>query len=625
MERTSFEQWKPREVARLLALVEAERRYYQEMVAALPVALVVLSGDRTVVSANRAFRQIVNLRYEELRHKSIEQIVPSEELVERIRSAHVHGDIKPFFLNMGERRFRVAVAPIRSWEDEMEAETLLMLDDLSGGGPLAGPIPPPAPALDLARMPAVLWQADASTLAFTYVGGAAERLFGFPPQRWLAAPEFFSQRIHPDDRAEVMALYQSVAAAGGEATAEYRFVSASGASVWCRETIRVPAPAVDQEAGARIAAGVLTAIAQRRQLEAQSFTAGRVDALRGLSARLAHDLNNPLMIVTGYGEEVLNALPAGDPLRDDVAEMLAATSRVTELAAQLLGFTRSQAKPPARVSLRALLTGLAPRFADVEIEAPDVWAYADAEQLEEALLALTASLAGSPVKIVCETEAIAERIAPATLKPGVYARLLIQSSEAPAPDLLESFLPGKDPRHAAGPAAARAYLNVRQWGGDLLASSGGFALYLPHAEPGIAEPEPVVEEAEAPPEPVPPTILIVEDEPGIRGLVRKILRRERYEVLEAGSGEEALEVAAAHPGEIDLLLTDVMLPGINGRALAGALIEARPAMKVIYVSGYTDDESVRGGEFPPGSAFLPKPFTLGALVGKVREALPPQA
>jgi CheY-like chemotaxis protein len=232
--------------------------------------------------------------------------------------------------------------------------------------------------------------------------------------------------------------------------------------------------------------------------------------------------------------------------------------------------------------------------------------------LEEALLALAASLPDSQLRISCQTEWIAEHIPNATLKPGVYVRLTIQASVAPPLDLFESFLPGKDPRHAA----ARAYLNVRQWGGDLLASSEGFTLYLPSAEPG-----PVAEQEPPTPEPASPTILLVEDEPGIRALVRKILRREHYEVLEAGSGEDAREVAATHPGSIDLLLTDIMLPGINGRELAESLVQNRPELKVIYVSGYTDDESVRAGEYPPGSKFLAKPFTLGALVGKVREAL----
>ena len=113
---------------------------------------------------------------------------------------------------------------------------------------------------------------------------------------------------------------------------------------------------------------------------------------------------------------------------------------------------------------------------------------------------------------------------------------------------------------------------------------------------------------------------MVEDEPGIRGLVRKILKRERYEVIEAGSGEEALAAASAHGADIGLLLTDVILPGIGGRDLAEALTAAQADLKVVYISGFTDDEAVRAGEFPPGSLFLQKPFTLSALVGIVKQA-----
>src|SRR5262249_46466882 len=126
MERTDFEQWKAKEVARLLALVETERRYYQEMVAALPVGLVVLSEGRSVVWSNRAFRQTFGLRTEDLRRKTIDQVIPSERLVERIREAHLHGPQGDLFIE-GERPLRIAVMPIRNWEDETEVETLLMV------------------------------------------------------------------------------------------------------------------------------------------------------------------------------------------------------------------------------------------------------------------------------------------------------------------------------------------------------------------------------------------------------------------------------------------------------------------------------------------------------------------
>jgi two-component system, cell cycle sensor histidine kinase and response regulator CckA len=646
MERTGFEQWKPREVARLLALVETERRYYQEIVATLPAALVVLAADRTIVSANRAFRRLIGkripVRNEDLRQKTIEQVLPSDQLIERIRSAHVHGDTEPFVLRTDElgaeqRVFRIAIVPIRSWEDEMEAETLLMVEDLAGDADRA----PPAPtaAMDRSTLPAILWQADAATLAFLLVDGSLEEILGYPASHWLTSPQFISGRIHPGDRDDVMALYQSVAAAGGEASAEFRALNASGETVWCRESVRVST----SSAGRAVLAGVLSRIGERRQLEAQSLIAGRMDALRGLASRMAHDLNNPLMIVTGYAEEMLHAVPAQNPLRVDIEEILSATTRMTELAGRLFTFSRSSTKAPAKVPLDQTVHGLRDRLqaragegveVGLRVNAP-VAAFADREQLEEAILELaSAALENtrevSRLNVICATGLIAEQIQPATLKPGAYARIEIQAAGVglgtPAVGVFESF---------GGQGLARVYTNLRQWGGDVFFSSHAdqgsvFVIYLPHAEP---EQPPVEEEAAATPEPEPApeatiaaetyreTILLVDDEPGIRGLVRKILRREHYRVLEAENAEEALEMASSHGESIDLLLTDMVLPGMSGRDLAESLLRTRPSLKVVYISGYTGDETVRAGQFPPGSAFLQKPFTLGALTGKVREAL----
>src|SRR5690348_12426628 len=204
MERTGFEQWKPREVARLLALVETERRYYQEIVAALPAALVVLGSDRTIVSANRAFRALAGLRTEDLRQRTIDQVLPSDELIEAIRSAHLHRDSKPVRLNIGGHLLRVAILPIRGWEEDTEPETLLMVEDLSGMEA--------APSPELARSPAILWEADAGTLKFTAVRGATGSILGHSPEQWIKAPQFIFERIHPEDRKLVVALYRGLAA-----------------------------------------------------------------------------------------------------------------------------------------------------------------------------------------------------------------------------------------------------------------------------------------------------------------------------------------------------------------------------------------------------------------------------
>ncbi len=756
MERTDFEQWKAREVARLLALVETERRYYQEMVASLPVALVVLSADRSIVSANRAFRHTFGMRSEDLRRKTIEQIIPSPRLVDRIRDAHVHGIVQPdVYVELEDRTLRVAIVPIRNWDEESELETLLMVEDLRtiGGmlakmglwtpatsvdapapeahptkvagevatspGPAAGtslgttpddtapkeassdaglevpsgeaaevtftdvapssdvsvePQPAPAePAIAFADLPAVLWRADAATFQFTSVTGAVERLLGYPASHWLESPQFFSERIHPDDRASAMAFFAAAASRPGDASAEYRAISATGAVIWCRETIRVSgaaeaqdqAESVQPESGEpRSITGVITDITLRKQLEEQLLTAERHDALRGLSSRLAHDLNNPLMIITGYSEEMLQSLSPADPRREDVEQILGATARISGLTGDLLGFTRRLALPPQPVELGPFMAGVEDKIAlaagegvalGIAAAAEGVWAMADPSQLEEIILALVSSAREdaherSRVIIGWNLDAVAEELPEATLKPGLYARILIQddgrgADAAGRMTIFESVLAGKDPAKNAGPGLARAYAIVREWNGDIAFASeplrgSTFMLYLPYAPPPPVEvaaepvesgesvdlPEPTVEPAPAPVEaaPVEPpreTILLVEDEAGIRALVRKILSRERYHVLEAGSGEEALTIAQSHQGPIPLLMTDVMLPGIGGRDLAEALSKLRPEQRVLYISGYTDDEGVRAGWFPPGSRFLQKPFTLGALVSNVRETL----
>lgn len=636
MERTDFEQWKSKEVARLLALVETERRYYQEMVASLPVALVVLSADRSIVSANRAFRQAFGVRAEDLRRKTIEQILPSPQLIERIRQVHASPTAdRSLAVEFADRPLKVSIVPMRNWDDESEEETLLLLEEAGAIAPApAAAAKPPAPALP--DVPAIVWQADAATLAFTSVTGPAEAMLGYPLSQWLASPKFFLERIHPEDRAATIDFYESAIERRSDASAEFRAVTASGGVVWCRETIR--------PAGKTIA-GVMTDITARRQIAEQVLTAGRSAALHSLASRLAHDLNNPLMIITGYGEEMLSALPPGDAMRADIAQVLEATGRISAITAQLLGYTRKLAPVPAPADIAAMISGMHEKIThaagqgvavEITSRAP-VWAMADAPQLEEMILALVSPLREdarerSRLSISCEASMLPERLPGATLRPGVYACVTIRDNgrgcdPSRRAEIFEAVL-AKDP---AATAISRAYATAREWGGDIAFSSeplhgSVFQIYLPAAEPAPAEkPAPVeIPAAAAPspaPEPLRETILLVEDEAGIRALVRKILRREKYNVLDAGSAEEALNVAAAHEGPIHLLLTDVILPGIGGRQLAEGLHENLPNLHVLYVSGFTDDEAIRTGDFPPGSKFLQKPFTLSALVGKVREAL----
>ena len=269
---------------------------------------------------------------------------------------------------------------------------------------------------------------------------------------------------------------------------------------------------------------------------------------------------------------------------------------------------------------------------ELAVNRSPVMAMADPDQLGEVLSAVIAGTRESSaertrITIEWDVETVAERLSPTALAAGKYATITIRDDGR-----------GVDAEHVAGvfdpvlsksmdPAAgqpglalARAYSVVHEWGGDIaFASEAGkgstFMVYLPYIEPEGAAPAAVVrpavrERASGDRE----TILVVDDEAGIRELIRKILSRERYRVLEAGSAEEAQ--AAARGQQIDLLITDVMLPGINGPELARRMQQAAPRLKALFISGHTGSAII-----PPGAAFLAKPFTLAALLEKVRETL----
>ena len=706
-----MEQWKPKDVARLLSLVESERRYYQEMVALLPVPLAVVSPEASVIWANRAFRRAFGVRSDELRRRSLEQVVEIEGIdawIANVPRVPTSTSQTLDAVSLG-RPVVVSAIPIRNSDEDAELDIMLLVDfreSPAAGIPevpaivpeISEPVPPPEPrpapleeaepgpvsepqieemeteeasteeeatepespqppatsrttsgaaaAVPLMDLPAIVWEADASTLKFQAVSGAAQELLGYAELEWIARPEFFLERIHPEDRAPTMDLYRTVLNTGGDASAEFRALSSSGSEVWCRETIRVAGP--DQKS--RTITGVITAIGPRKRLEQQILRAGRMSGLESFAGRLAHVLNNPLMIANGFGEELLAGLGPDHPLHGDAQEIVTAAGRMSEITMELSELTKRSAKPPTDIYLDELMSGMEGRIASaagenvtldmVPSEAP-LWVEADPEQLSHVLEAVAY---GTPetraertrLTVSWGTQEIREQIESAPLKAGDYVCITIRDDGR-----------GIDPEQRAtifdpSPGKAEtglihltdAYRLVRGWEGDIGFDSqpfrgSTFSIYLPLVEGREAHPAPsgesiAVEEVPEPvpePEPTRETILVVDDEAGIRGLMRKILTRERYLVIDAGSAEEAISTAAEHGGRIDLLLTDVMLPGLHGPDLAQKLLAEQPDLKVLYISGYTDDESVRTGTNPPGARFLPKPFTLGALLGKVRETL----
>jgi two-component system cell cycle sensor histidine kinase/response regulator CckA len=675
MERADLEQWKAREVARLLSLVETERRYYQEIVASVPVGLLVLSPELSIISANRAIRKIFALRSGDALRGRLDALLPGwvlDRVTEVLKTGAAQTNILVETETHERRRLRIAILPIRSWDDEAAQEALLSIEDFSKieqapqlSLPLnAEPPTAPAPAAEVPepRVPgqdrsgseildnveAVVWTVGLPDMKFTFVSRHAEQLLGLPPKHWKETASFWTDRVHPADRDWVAQSYKRAIDCEEAHVCEFRAVASDGRIVWLRERARVVA---DSQGGPRRLIGVTIDVTERRMLEEQITQAERVEAVSKLASRLAHDLNNMLMIVTGYGEELLNGLPQGSTLRADVQEVLTATERMTGLTSQLLSFARRQAAPAGTVELETMLATVQQYLrvllgdqTELELQLsmePNV-VKADGSQLEQIIAAIVDRLRGAAqgkgrIRIETSRLDITEdlRRPEAPLQPGAYGAITIRGTGRAfegdlRSSLFESVLPGKEPWDDSSTAISRAYGTIRQWGGDIEVSNDPFEgpvvrLLLARVEE-TTDKQPVRKEEVVEAAPVEltshlETILVVEDEAGIRALVRKILRRQGYDVLEASNGEEALATCREHSGPIDLLITDVIMPEVGGRELVDRFHEMRRDAKVLYVSGYTDDATIYSGKFPPGTAFLQKPFTLGALLDKVKEVL----
>jgi PAS domain S-box-containing protein len=632
MERADLEQWKAREVARLLALVETERRYYQEISASIPVGLLILSADFTIISANRAIRKIFGLTASPLRAR-LDTLLPVwllDRVAEVLNTGAPQTNILVSEPKTG-RRLRIGILAIRSWEDESALEALLSIEDLTGVEPEAVPVPvvdATHPASDLIdKLNAVVWTLELASTSFLFVSRNAASLLGYPVQHWTGNPSFWTARVHAADRDWVTQSYRQAIQRGSRHACEFRAVTADGRIVWLRESARV---LTDSEGRPRYLLGVTVDVTERKLLEDQLVQSERVQAVSKLAGRMAHDLNNMLMIVTGHSEELLNSLPANSPLRADVQEILNATERMSGLTSHLLAFTRKQTDLVSVVELEGVLRGLDQRAGlQFKLSSRPNLVKANAERLNQIMVSLVererqATIETSSVEI---NEDLSQSGAP--LQPGTYGVITItlssRTAEAEAKSSwFENVLPGKDPSVDWAGAVTRAYGIVRQWGGDMVASAGpsGVVLRLFLASVSAAEgikstPEVVSAETGAHPE----TVLVVDDEPRIRALIHKILSRHGYEVIEAANGEEALAICREHPTRIDLLVTDVIMPRVGGPELVERLRQQGLDLKVLYVSGYTDDPNIYAGKFPPGTAFLEKPFTLHTLLDKVREVL----
>ena len=390
-------------------------------------------------------------------------------------------------------------------------------------------------------------------------------------------------------------------------------------------------------------------ITERRRLEEQLRQSQRLEAVGSLAGGIAHDFNNLLSVILGQSELLLRRSRAGDPALKRVEEIRKAGERAALLTRQLLAFSRKQVLVPEVLDLGAVITDLASMLRrligeDIVLRSvirPDSGPVrADRGQIEQVIVNLVVNARdampeGGTISVEVGNAdldaAYAASHPPAA--PGRYVMLAVSDTgmgmdAATRARVFEPFFTTKEKGKGTGLGLATVYGIVKQSGGYVwLYSEPGkgatFKIYLPRLE-GVAE----VRAAPRRPAPAPrgtETVLLVEDEEMLRALAREVLEESGYRVLAAGGGEEALRVAGAHDGAIHLLLTDVVMPGMSGRAVAEQLASSRPGMKVLYTSGYTDDAVFQRGVLPEGTAFIAKPFTTEGLTRKVREILDSEA
>jgi len=490
--------------------------------------------------------------------------------------------------------------------------------------------------------PAVIYalQIEGSGYVPTWVSQSIERLTGFCEAE-ASSQEWWQAQVHPEDRERALDIMPALLA-DESCTVEYRFRCRDGSYRWVLDEKRLIRDAAGNPAEI---VGSWLDITERKRLEEQFRQSQKMEAVGRLAGGIAHDFNNLLTVIMGYSEIALEGLRQGDPLRDAIEEIGKASTRAAALTRQLLAFSRRQMLVPAVVDFNALLFEIEKMLSrligeDVELTirpAHGLWAVkVDPGQMEQVVMNLVINARDAMPrggKLTIETANVELDESYVKLRPeahaGGHVRVSVSDTgcgmdAATRARAFEPFFTTKSPDQGTGLGLATVYGIVTQSGGHIELYSEPelgttFKIYIPRDRGGASPLEPrsgpatSVRGSE--------TVFLVEDEAPVRSLARMVLESNGYHVLEADQPHAALQLFEQLGDPVQLLITDVVMPHMSGRQLAERLQPLRPEMKVLFVSGYTDDAVVRHGILDAGTPFLQKPFTPAALAQKVRAVL----
>jgi two-component system, cell cycle sensor histidine kinase and response regulator CckA len=466
------------------------------------------------------------------------------------------------------------------------------------------------------------------------------RIFGVDPAKFDGKVTTFLERVHPDDRDAVQTAMRDAVRGDRPYRIEHRVVRGDGSELWVYERADV----VRDPSGKPVRLeGIVQDITDRRRLEEQFLQAQKMEAIGRLAGGVAHDFNNLLTAILGYTDLLLQQVGPGDSMRDDLEQIQNAGDRAAALTRQLLAFSRRQMLEPKIIDINVTIRHLEKMLRRVLGEDvllvtsldPDLdLVRADPGQLEQVIVNLVvnsrdAMPSGGTITIETRGTVLegARDLGRYAIDKGSYVVLEVRDTgtgmePATLARIFEPFFTTKEKGRGTGLGLATAYGIVKQSGGYIACDSEPgegtrFQIYLPRsydrpeeADSGKRGGRDSLRGTE--------TVLLVEDEEGVRRLSRRLLEAHGYHVLEASGGEEALEFAARYPDPIHLLLTDVVMPGLSGPEVAGQIRALRPLIKVLFMTGYSDS-TVTG--LSPDAPLLQKPFTPDALAHRVRETL----
>jgi two-component system cell cycle sensor histidine kinase/response regulator CckA len=473
-----------------------------------------------------------------------------------------------------------------------------------------------------------------------YISPQVENILGYTPEEWLALSSNWDQHIHPDDLPIVIAAEEQ-SRNGFPFQAEFRVRRKDGREVWLSDTAVI----VQGSDSHPVMEGIMVDITERKALETQLQQSRKMEAVGRLAGGIAHDFNNLLTIISGYTEMALSRPHLPSEAHADIERIENASGRAAALVRQLLAFSRKQVMQPKILDLNKIvlnLDSLLRRLMDERIEMvtrvkDDLGKVkADPAQVEQVIMNLVVNArdampeGGRLVVETCNTDLDANyAVDHVSVRPGRYVMLAVSDTgvgmdRQTVAHIFEPFFTTKESGRGTGLGLSTVYGIVKQSGGYIWVYSepgkgSTFKVYLPRVDEvaeavGAAQAAPRAERGTE-------TILIVEDEEAVRELIQTVLTEKGYDVIPSRDPQHAEQIAERFAGEIHLLLTDMVMPGTSGRELAERISAKRRGIRVLFMSGYTDNVITSGGMLEEGLAFLQKPFSPAALVQKVREVL----